>query len=145
MPQRMTRGSLVDSTCPHGIRELTLQHGLMKMVPAPQPGVHIRLLCSPTVPTRLHASSNSLDQSELALGFTHSASDQNMPNRITAPEHLNSVSLEKLHGLLVLLRRSTTLERAEVPTLPRLWILLSRVKPILTRFQFANHMSSENP
>lgn len=42
------------------------------------------------------------------------------------------MSLEKLDRLLMLLRRSATLERAEVPALPCLWILLAGVKAILT-------------
>ena len=46
---------------------------------------------------------------------------------------------EVLNGPLMLLGRRATLERSEVPPLPGFRIGLSRVEPVLTGFQFANH------
>jgi hypothetical protein len=50
-----------------------------------------------------------------------------------------SLVLEELHCALVFLRRRARFERAEIPTLARLGILLSRVQPVLTALEFANH------
>lgn len=52
------------------------------------------------------------------------------------------VTLEKLHVALMLLRRLTRVESAEVAPLSSLRIFLSRVQTILTRFEFSNHRSS---
>ena len=43
------------------------------------------------------------------------------------------VAFEVLHFLFMLLGRRSSLERAEVPTLPSLGILLAGIQPILSR------------
>jgi hypothetical protein len=48
--------------------------------------------------------------------------------------------LEKLHGLFVFLGLSARVERPEVSALAGPGVRLSRVEPILTRSQFANHL-----
>ena len=50
------------------------------------------------------------------------------------------MSLEILHCAFVLFSRVTRVERAEVPALACLWILLARVESILPRFQFSDHL-----
>jgi hypothetical protein len=57
---------------------------------------------------------------------------------------MSPASLEKLYGALMLLRRSKTLERAEIPAPARFRILFSGIKPVLSRFQFANHLCSRS-
>ncbi len=48
-------------------------------------------------------------------------------------------TLEELHRSFVLLRRGAGGERAEVPALPRLRVLRSRVQAVLSRRKFAYH------
>ena len=48
--------------------------------------------------------------------------------------------LEKLHGPLVFRSSGAGFEGSEVSSLVRLWVNLSRVKTILSRFEFANHL-----
>ena len=48
--------------------------------------------------------------------------------------------LEVLHCLLMRLCRSSGAERPQISPLSSLGILLSRVQPVLARFQFSNHM-----
>src|SRR5687767_33292 len=58
-----------------------------------------------------------------------------------APNLRLPLSLEELHGALVLLCGRARLEGAEVAALPRLRILLARVEPILTGFQLPDHFA----
>src|ERR1700730_19119413 len=51
--------------------------------------------------------------------------------------------LEKLHSPLVLLRRRARGKCPQIPTLPRLCILLPRVKPVLSRLYFSNHAKED--
>src|SRR2546421_5360649 len=48
-------------------------------------------------------------------------------------------ALEKLHRTLVLFRCVARVERAQVPALARLRIEFSRIEPVFTRLEFANH------
>ena len=54
-------------------------------------------------------------------------------------------SLEELDGPLVLLRRGQGVERAQIPPLARLRILLPRVEPIPAVSQLSNHRYSKHP
>src|SRR5437588_10021890 len=49
---------------------------------------------------------------------------------------------EELHRALVLLRRRSAFERAKVAPLAGLRVFLSRVKPVATSLEFANHAIS---
>jgi hypothetical protein len=50
-----------------------------------------------------------------------------------------SMTFEVLHRLLVFLRRSLCREGAEISSFARFRIFLSRIEPILARFQFPDH------
>ena len=47
--------------------------------------------------------------------------------------------LEILHGAFMFLRGFLSVKRAEVATLARLGILLARIEPVLSGFQFSDH------
>src|ERR1041384_5775628 len=50
-----------------------------------------------------------------------------------------SAVLEVLHGALVFFRGRARLERAEIPPLARLRILLARIQAVVPALQFPNH------
>src|SRR2546425_10630217 len=49
------------------------------------------------------------------------------------------IPLKVLHRPFVLLSSFARVERAKVSALPSLWILLTRIETVLSRFQFSNH------
>ena len=56
-----------------------------------------------------------------------------------------SVLLEVLNLALVLLRLLEIRKRPQVPPLSRGSVLLARVQPVFTRFQFADHVRVDAP
>ncbi len=54
------------------------------------------------------------------------------------PDRLGT-ALKVLHGAFVLLGSGARWKRAEVAAPPGFWVNLARIKPVLARFQFADH------
>src|ERR1700736_3121870 len=50
-----------------------------------------------------------------------------------------STPFKVLPGFFVFLRRSFSFERAEIPSLSGLRVLLSRIQPVTAGFKFSNH------